>query len=70
MNEKPVISLEVPDIINATRIIGAAMERGNTFKASEMSSVAALYDKLAAFVQQEQERAQQEHSQQNNEGAE
>lgn len=37
------------DIINAERIIAAAMER-NTFKARELVEVAAVYARLVAFI--------------------
>lgn len=38
------------DIINAERIIAAAMERG-TFKAKELVEVTAVYSRLLAFVE-------------------
>lgn len=41
--------LEIVDIVNATKIIKAAIERG-VFQADEMSGVAGVYDKFAAFV--------------------
>ena len=51
--EQPGINLEVVDIVNATKIIEAAIERG-TFKAAEMSGVATLYDKLSAFCTEQE----------------
>lgn len=41
--------LEIVDIVNAAKIIKAAIERG-VFQAEEMSGVAGVYDKFAAFV--------------------
>ncbi|AUS02977.1 hypothetical protein NVP2275O_396 [Vibrio phage 2.275.O._10N.286.54.E11] len=48
--------IDVVDIVNATRIIEAAIDRG-TFKANEMSGVAGVYDKFASFVKQQEELA-------------
>lgn len=53
------VTLEVVDIANAQKVIEAALERG-TFKAGELSGVAALYDKLTAFVKQQSEKQQVE----------
>ncbi len=43
------IQLTFEDIHDAARIIEAALER-STFKAGELSGVAAVYDRFAAFV--------------------
>ena len=46
------VNLEVVDIVNATKVIEAAIERG-VFKAGEMSGVAGIYDKFSLFVEQQ-----------------
>lgn len=53
------VSLEIADIANATQIIKAAIER-QTFQAEEMSSVAGVFDKFAAFMTQVEASAKAE----------
>ena len=54
--------LEMVDIVNAAKIIEAAIER-SAFKAGEMSGVAATFDKFAAYVAYHEEQARLEHEQ-------
>ena len=48
------IQLSLTDLSDAVKIIGASIERG-AFKADEVFGVATVYEKLKAYLVQEQE---------------
>ncbi len=50
------VELEIVDIVNATKIIKAALER-SAFQAEELSQVAGVFDKFNAFVAQAEANA-------------
>lgn len=57
--QAPEVTLEIVDIANATQIMKAAIERG-VFQAEEMSGVAGVFDKFAAFIKQVEAQTQAE----------